>query len=99
MSLFIAQQGAVWMLGGKPWRMSETAVDSMLDLFEGEGEAQRFNDLYSAAQAAYGSDFIPRTTSLRLVSSNTPQQIVWHMLSASVELEAAIAAKSMEIQP
>lgn len=96
MSLFIAQSGAVWMLGGKPWRMSEAAVDTLLDTFELEGEAERFNALYTAAQAAYGADFIPRTTSLRLAVNNSPRDVLRHMLSASVELEAAIAAKSME---
>ena len=96
MALFVAQAGAVWMLGGKPWRMSETAVDSFLDTFELEGEAERFNALYSAAQEAFGADFIPRKCHLRLVSDNTPQDVVRNMLSASVELEAAIVAKSME---
>lgn len=93
-SLFIAQRGAVWMLGGKPWRMSEAAVDSLLDTFELEGEAERFNALYTAAQQAYGADFIPRACCLRLVSDNTAQDVVRNMLSASVE--DLLAAQQME---
>ncbi len=89
MSLFIAQQGAVWMLGGKPWRMSEAAVDTLLDTFELEGEAERFNALYTAAQEAYGEDFIPRACSLRLVVNNP----VRNMLSASVEELLAAQAR------
>ena len=100
MSAFLAQHGAVVMIGQHaPWRMSEVAVDSMLDLLELEGHAELFNDLWQAAKQAYGEDMTPRVTSIRglsLVVNNTAQDCVRHMLSASVELEAAIAAKAME---
>lgn len=77
MSEFIPLGGHVWMTGKHtPWRMSDIAVDTMLDLFEREGETTRFNDLYEAQKAAMGEDFIPRVTSLRkapvLVVNNTP---------------------------
>ena len=96
MALFVAQAGAVWMLGGKPWRMSETAVDSFLDTFELEGETERYQALERAAKEAYGDAFIPRACHLRLVVNHTPSAALHSALSASVELEAAIVAKSME---
>lgn len=69
--MFTVQDNAVWMTGAhKPWRMSDGAVETMLDLFEDAGEAALFNELYAAQQRAMGDLFIPRATSfpkLRLV--------------------------------
>jgi hypothetical protein len=77
MSDFVALGDAVWMIGRHaPWRMSDHAVDVMLDLFEDAGEHSRFNDLYEAQKAAMGDLHIPRVTSIRrspvLVVDNAP---------------------------
>lgn len=81
-----------------PWRMSEAAVDAFLDTFELEGCAELFNQLYVAAQQAYGEDFPPRVTSIRgltlVVNNPGPFVSPDTMLSASVE--EMIAAQAME---
>jgi hypothetical protein len=88
MSEFIVQDDAVWMVGAhKPWRMSDHAVDTMLDLLEDAGAGDLFNRLYEAQRKAMGPLHTPRVTSLRglsLVVDNAPRVIVRQMLSASV---------------
>lgn len=85
--------------GAREVRLSEAAVDQLLDIFEAEGAAEIFNDLYTAAQQAYGTNFIPRTSCLRLVVNNDPQAVLRAQLVASLEIEEAIAAQAMENRP
>lgn len=71
--MFVPINNAVWLVGPHaPWRMSDAAVDIMLDLFEREGEAFLFNELYEAQRKALGSDFIPRVVSFRVGKTEWP---------------------------
>lgn len=98
---FRAHAGQVLMRDG-PHRetvLDEDQCNTLLDVWEASEAQHTFNDLYAACQKA---GFIARCTHLRLVSDNTAQDALWHMLAAScaaIELEAAIAAQAMENLP
>jgi hypothetical protein len=93
---FFAENGKVWMTDGpRDVRLTDAQVDQLLDIFEEADATGIFLRLYDVQRAALGEDFIPRSH-LRLVSSNSPQDCVRHMLSASVE--EMLIAKSMEPQ-
>jgi hypothetical protein len=94
---FLVQDGSVWIAGAKPVRLSDAAVDQLLDCFEQESAVEVFNDLYEAQREAMGEDFIPRCTHLRLVSNNTAKDVVRHQLRAScADIESAIAQQQLE---
>ena len=68
---FTPINNAVWMTGSHaPWRMSEEAVEGLLDIFQREGEAELFNALYAAqtsmwlTRAAAGPEQAARRSAL-----------------------------------
>ena len=76
--------------------LDEDQCNALLDVWEASEAQHTFNDLYRACQVA---GFIPRVSCLRLVSNNTPKDVVRHMLEASRDLEAALASQAMEQLP
>lgn len=60
---FLAWDGTVLLTGhGRPVRLSPESVDQLLSIFDAEGAAEQFNDLYQAHINAGG---IPRVSSER----------------------------------
>lgn len=93
---FRGEAGSVFMRDGayREVTLTEAQCDVLLDVWQASDARETFLELYEACRDA---GFIPRAHCLRLVSDNSPQDVVRQMLAASVE--DLLAARKLEGQP